>query len=62
MAKLIDIHIFILYMYYDMDRIIQVHKNTKNQEHIAFHERNSFFEFIPSVNFMNRFLTSDKIS
>jgi hypothetical protein len=45
MAKTEDMHKFISYMYYDMDRILHVHRGTMHQEHIAFHERRSFFDW-----------------
>lgn len=42
MANAEDMHRFISYMYYDMDRILHFHRRTIHQEHIAFHERKSF--------------------
>ena len=45
MATAGDMHRFISYMYYDMDRILHFHRRTIHQEHIAFHERRSFFEW-----------------
>jgi hypothetical protein len=42
MATAGDMHRFISYMYYDMDRILHFHRRTIHQEHIAFHERKSF--------------------
>jgi hypothetical protein len=42
MATAHDMHKFISYMYYDMDRILHFHRRTIHQEHIAFHERKSF--------------------
>lgn len=42
MATAEDMHRFISYMYYDMDRILKFHNRTRNQEHLAFHERKSF--------------------
>ena len=42
MATAEDMHKFISYMYYDMDRILNFHRRTVHQEHIAFHERKSF--------------------
>jgi hypothetical protein len=42
MATAADMHRFISYMYYDMDRILHFHRRTIHQEHIAFHERKSF--------------------
>lgn len=45
MATASDMYKYIYYMYYDMDRIIDFHKRTIHQEHIAFHERKSFFEW-----------------
>jgi hypothetical protein len=45
MATTEDMHRFISYMYYDMDRILEFHKGTIHQEHIVFHERKSFYEW-----------------
>jgi hypothetical protein len=45
MATASDMNRFINYMYYDMDRILDVHKLTFHQEYIAFHERKSFLNF-----------------
>lgn len=42
MAAAEDMHKFISYMYYDMDRILDFHNRTRNQEHLAFHERHGF--------------------
>lgn len=42
MATANDMHKFISYMYYEMDRILHFHRRTVHQEHIAFHERKSF--------------------
>jgi len=42
MARNSDLHKFICYMYYDMDRILHFHRRTIHQEHISFHERKSF--------------------
>lgn len=46
MAKTEDLIKFVSYMYYDMDRILHVHRGTIHQEHIAFHERRSFFDWV----------------
>jgi hypothetical protein len=45
MATAGDMHKFISYMYYDMDRILHFHRRTIHQEHIAFHERRSFHKW-----------------
>jgi hypothetical protein len=49
-----DLHKFICYMYYDMDRILGFHRRSFHQEHIAFHERKSFlnWEFPSGVMFL----------
>lgn len=44
-ARIGEMSRFVSYMYYDMDRILVVHKNTIHQEHIAFHERMSFLNY-----------------
>jgi len=54
MARSSDMHRFISYMYYNMDRILEIHCGSKNQEHIAFHERRSFFNFMPTADLVNR--------
>lgn len=45
MARAIDMLRFTSYMYYDMDRILHIHRGTINQEHIAFHERKSWWNW-----------------
>jgi hypothetical protein len=45
MARAADMHKFICYMYYDMDRILNFHRRSFHQEHIAFHERKSFLKW-----------------
>lgn len=45
MARIEDMHRFVSYMYFDMDRILEVHKRSYNQEHIAFHERKWFLNY-----------------
>lgn len=47
MARTEDMHRFTSYMYHDMDRILRVHRDTINQEHIAFHERRAFLDWDP---------------
>lgn len=44
MASVSNMHKFIKYMYFDMDRILRVHESTFHQEHISFHERKWAFE------------------
>lgn len=44
MATVEDMQSFINYMYFDMDRILHVHRGTRHQEHISFHERKSIFK------------------
>lgn len=46
MARTVDLMRFVSYIYNDMDRILEVHRGTINQEHIAFHERQSFFNWV----------------
>lgn len=46
MSRAEDLLRFISYMYYDMDRILYIHRGTMAQEHIAFHERRSFFDWV----------------
>lgn len=49
MAKALDMLRFTSYMYNDMDRILHVHRGTIHQEHIAFHERKSWWDWkLPS--------------
>lgn len=48
-----DMYRFVSYMYYEMDRILEVHKGTINQEHIAFHERKSFHEWSMPSDFVD---------
>lgn len=43
MARALDMLRFNSYMYYEMDRILHVHRGTIHQEHIAFHERKSWW-------------------
>lgn len=45
MAGAGDMLRFTSYMYYDMDRILHVHRGTIHQEHIAFHERKSWWNW-----------------
>lgn len=45
MARIGEMSKFVSYMYYDMDRILVVHRGTVHQEHIAFHERMSFLNY-----------------
>lgn len=45
MATSEDLFRFVSYMYNDMDRILFVHRGTIHQEHIAFHERMSFWNW-----------------
>jgi len=53
MARIEDMYRFVSYMYYDMDRILEVHNRTIHQEHIAFHERMSFFGYEPPSQTVN---------
>lgn len=55
-----DLNRFISYMYYDMDRVLHLHRRTVHQEHIAFHERRSFFEWVPPADLVDRFLASNE--
>lgn len=61
MARVADMHRFISYMYYDMDRILHVHRRTIHQEHIAFHERRSFFDWVPPGNLVERLLRTNEM-
>lgn len=45
MASIRNMQKFVRYMYFDMDRILEFHKETRHQEHISFHER-----FSPFIN------------
>lgn len=50
MASVDNMRKFIRYMYFDMDRILELHRGTFHQEHISFHERKAPFELGGQIN------------
>lgn len=60
MSRAEDMNRFISYMYYEMDRILDLHRRTIYQEHIAFHERKSFFDWNPPADLVERFFGANE--
>lgn len=60
MCRADDMQRFISYMYFDMDRMLHFHRRTIHQEHIAFHERRSFFGWEPPADLVEGFLGANE--